>query len=125
MTRTVKYFDELDLRWDKGEWLVLHEIGVLWLDGYKTLAWFRVAAGWHTDLASIPSLVPGFLFPQSGAHNLPAVVHDWTYEDNVPGMSRADADLLFLDGMAAQGVPWLRRRLMYRAVRVAGSSLWG
>ena len=103
----------------------MHEIRVLWLDGSRQLTNFRVAAGWRTDLASIPSLVPGFLFPKVGAHNLPAVVHDWTYTDKVPGMSRACADLLFLDGMASQGVPWLRRHLMYRAVRVAGGSLWG
>ena len=41
------------------------------------------------------------------------------------GLSKADADRLFLEGMEEVGVPWYRRRVMYLAVRVGGKGHWG
>jgi len=59
--------------------------------------------------------------PKLGHHVRAAIVHDWTYR--IVGhekLSRAQADLLFLHGMASDGVPLFRRTVMYRAVRVGG-----
>lgn len=129
MSRIVCYYNSLDLRWDNftEEWVVITEIPVSWVElkngGVKQLAYFRVAAGFHTDLSSIPSIVPKWILPRSGQYNLPAVVHDWCYE-NKTSLSRSEADLLFRDGMKETGVSFLARNVMYRAVRMFGSELW-
>lgn len=136
--RFLLYGARLDLRWDDrtDEWVTIREIPVVWYDHDKPgqLAAFYVPAGFRTDLSSIPKIVPRWLFPKLGPQNLPSVVHDWLYEDGVPGITRAEADLMFLDGMAEAylrtserlpQVPAWRRRIMYWAVRAFGGPLWG
>lgn len=84
---------------------------------------FTVDAGFITDLASIPRVFRSII-PQVGRHIQPSIVHDFAYESKT-NLTRAEADLLFLDGMKAVGVSWLRRQAMYRAVRAFGWTLWG
>ena len=123
--RTVSYSAEPELRWHvgKGEWEVLEDFEVSWSapdrDIYCNIF---VLKGFRTDLASIPRAFRSII-PQVGRHIQPSIVHDWCYEGQ-GGLTRAEADLLFLDGMKAVGVRWLRRRAMYLAVRAFGWTLW-
>lgn len=103
---------------------VMEPFDVLWIDERgKTLSQFTVEAGFMTDLASIPRIVQS-LVPKIAHHLQPAVVHDWLYEYD-QGLTRAQADLMFLEGMRDEGVGRIRRNLMYQGVRVGGAYAWG
>jgi len=81
-------------------------------------------AGFRTDLASIPRLVRS-LIPQNGRHRKAAVIHDFLYRyAGVNGWSRKDADAVFKEGMAVDGVPGYRRAIMWSAVRSWGWITW-
>lgn len=83
------------------------------VDGFRV----DVAKGRVTDLASIPRLFRG-IFQVNGKHRRAAVVHDELYKTGA--VPRKDADLRFLEAMEEAGVGWLKRRMMYRAVRLGG-----
>lgn len=85
--------------------------------------WITVPAGYLTDGASVPRLVWG-LVPPWGAYGQAAVVHDLLCEylvvmteavDQVC-ITRAEADLLFLEAMTVLQVPETNRELMYAGV---------
>lgn len=94
-----------------GYWLVIAPL--VWDDGRR----ITVPAMFETDLASIPRPFRRF-FDVNGKSRRAAVLHDWLYAGQC--LSRADADRLFLDAMAADGVGWAKRWSMYAAVRAAG-----
>ena len=75
-----------------------------------------VPAGFITDLASIPRVFR-FLIVKNGRHRRAAVVHDWLCRLGLE-FNRVTADKIFLEAMKLCGVPRMRRRLMYWAVRV-------
>ena len=104
--------------------IVVRDFSVTWQRSGKASLRFTVKKGLTTDLASIPRVFRA-LIPQVGRHIQPAITHDWCYKNRQPQLSRAEADLLFLEGMAAVGVSWLRRRIMYLAVRLGGTGHWG
>ena len=90
---------------------------------------YTVAEGFVTDLASIPSLV--FWRSKSGNYNKAAVLHDACYAGRVAitpapdaPLTRGEADGLFQDAMAALGVGWWTRRILYRSVRLGGWRSW-
>ena len=109
------------LHWDNehGDWVLHAPIRVDW-----GIYHFTVFGGFHTDLSSIPRIARS-LIPQVGRQNRAAICHDWAYEDGVPGMTRREADKMFLEIMKLDGVNWLRRTAMYTAVRVGGHGAWG
>lgn len=79
----------------------------------------------QTDLASTPLGVRNF-FPKDGPWTRSAVMHDQLYEDLKKGknrrypFTRAECDILFLQGMKCDYVPLLKRQIIYRAVRLGG-----
>jgi len=114
------------------------------IDGYRMLiaAPFRyvldngdvvnVAAGFETDLASVPRLF-WTLLPACGPHNRAAVVHDWLYArrriETVDGKirkpRRKECDWIFLEALKDCGVGWVKRNAMWLAVRSpAGAWVW-
>ena len=114
------------------------------IDGYRMLiaAPFRyvldngdivnVAAGFETDLASVPRLF-WTLLPACGPHNRAAVVHDWLYarrrietvEGKIRKPHRNECDWIFLEALQDCGVGWVKRNAMWLAVRSpAGAWVW-
>ena len=85
-----------------------------------------VPVGFVTDLASIPQLAWSLGFGPSGRWNRPAVVHDYLYSTGgLSGQfSRAQADRILDQAMAACGVPAWRRAVIWAAVRLGGSPGW-
>jgi hypothetical protein len=80
---------------------------------------FQVPAGQTTDFASVPRIFIWFL-PRYGRYTKAAILHDYLWEEKVPkGMSRIDADGLFRQAMRELNVPFLRRWIMWAAVRWA------
>lgn len=83
---------------------------------------YQVPAGYYTDLASIPSVVPKWIAQKVDRHIEAAVVHDYMYES--ASHPKELADSLFLFVMKSDGVPAWRRVLMYNAVKFFGKGAW-
>jgi hypothetical protein len=92
-----------------------------------------VRSGFVTDLASVPAWVPGILVPKLGDWDYPAIIHDAAYAGVLLSLppeypyapipfaaTKAQADDLFREGMAARGVNVFQRTGMYLAVKLFG-----
>ncbi len=105
---------------DHALWRVLEPIVYTGEPGRR----FEIAADFVTDFASIPQWAQSFV-PKIASHLPAAVVHDWCYRyAGALDITRGEADRIFLRIMERNGVAPMQRRLMYRAVRVGGRSLW-
>lgn len=92
-----------------------------------------VPEGFVTDFASIPRLFWIILTPD-GQYTQAAVLHDYLYSvrgkvknpgsDEIIVFSRKDCDDIFLEGMQVLGVPFWKRSVMHRAVRMFGWIPW-
>lgn len=80
-----------------------------------------VPAGFVTDGASIPRIFWSIMGP-FGSYFDAAIVHDYLYSEHNQIFARAECDKILLEAMAASGVGWLTRRVIYRAVRIGGAS---
>lgn len=118
MFQSLKLKGPLDLRYfGGGEWILLAPYSAVW-DGGKII----VPQGFQTDLSSIPRIARSII-PQIGDQNGPSVIHDWCYRNHWKE-DRGASDSLFLEGMKVAGVNWLRRRIIYRSVRLGGWVSW-
>ena len=104
---------------DKPEEWVLTESCIYQSDLWKPK--ITVPTGFVTDLASIPRIFR-LLFPKNGHHRAAAIIHDYLCRLKLD-FSRVLADKIFLEAMKLQGVPKLRRWLMYSAVRLNTSRM--
>lgn len=79
---------------------------------------YKVIPGMETDFASVPRVFVWFL-PRYGRYTLAAIVHDylWRQLASNGAMSYIDADGIFRRAMRELGVPFLRRWIMWAAVR--------
>ena len=78
---------------------------------------FVVPAGYRTDFTSVPRVFT-WLVANTGEYTKAAVLHDWLLTEAV--VSRRDADGIFRRALHELGQPWLRRHVMWAAVRIAG-----
>jgi Protein of unknown function (DUF1353) len=80
---------------------------------------FEVPAGMKTDFASVPRVFVWFL-PRYGRYTKAAIFHDYLLRDAVPAgqLTLAQADGIFRRAMWELGVPFLRRWMMWGAVRI-------
>jgi len=121
----VFYSRDVEVAWRNhlSRFELLEPYDVLWVDGEgETLAQFTVEAGLLTDGPSIPKRLRSIV-PWYGHHFQPAVTHDDCYRHH-HGLTRAQVDQMFLDGMKDEGVWWGRRQIIYRAVRLGGGFAW-
>jgi Protein of unknown function (DUF1353) len=81
---------------------------------------FIVSAGEGTDFASVPRAFV-WLLPRYGRYTKAAILHDHLWRVEVPAgrIKRIDADGIFRQAMRTLGVPFLRRWIMWAAVRWA------
>ena len=97
-----------------------------------------VPSGATTDLASIPRLAWSIGYPPDGPWLKAAVVHDFLYRTRGTGWlggqrwlsrrsaySRAEADAVLREAMAALSVGPLERAVIWTAVRLGGAGGWG
>jgi len=91
---------------------------------------FEVPVGFTTDFASVPQALT-WLVPRYGRYTKASILHDYLWAQCRAGrFSWADADGILRRTMRELDVPFLRRWLMWAAVRLAGiathsfSSLW-
>jgi hypothetical protein len=81
----------------------------------------KVPSGTITDFASIPRFFWRIL-PPMDIHRKAAIVHDYLYSKQT--VTKAQADSIFLEAMAALNVPAWKRQSMYHAVRWFGFKAW-
>jgi len=106
-------------------------------DDFKVLmgnTTYTAPRGTLTDGASIPRILWRVIgSPFVGRYRKGAVMHDAIYRGaakinlipiSISPISRKEADQLFLRMMKDSGVSWMRRHMMYRAVRMFGASSW-
>ena len=94
-----------------------------------TLGEITVEPGFDTDYASVPRAFWS-IYPPDGSYRAAAVVHDWLYwclakEPLGERITRAQADAVFLEALTALEIPWARRHLLHKAVRLGGWLPWG
>jgi hypothetical protein len=78
---------------------------------------FPVPPDEPTDFASVPRIFVWFI-PRYGRYTPAAILHDHLCRTQVPdSISRLDADGIFRQAMRELGVPFLRRWIMWAAVR--------
>ena len=86
---------------------------------------FVVRQGFLTDFASVPRIFT-WLLPRYGRYTRPAILHDYLCDLARTGaIDRADADGIFRRAMRELGVPFLKRWLMWAAVRAGGVKEFG
>jgi len=81
-----------------------------------------VPKGFTTDFASIPQIFWSMIGSPIGRYTKAAVVHDYLYHSQI--YSRRKSDRIFLEAMTVLEVNWLKRRVMYRAVRMFAGGIW-
>ena len=81
-----------------------------------------IEEGFITDGASIPKFAWSVIGGPMGKYAAAAVVHDYLYK--VQSYTRKKADLIFYEAMQVLKVPFWKRWLMHKAVRVAGWRPW-
>ena len=79
---------------------------------------FKVPIHERTDFASVPRVFVWFI-PRYGRYTKAAILHDYLCSVAVPAgrISRIDADGIFRQALRELGVPFLRRWIMWAAVR--------
>jgi hypothetical protein len=79
---------------------------------------FSIPVGAETDFASVPRIFVWFL-PRYGRYTLAAILHDylWRQRASTGAMDYVDADGMFRRAMRELEVPFLRRWIMWAAVR--------
>lgn len=84
----------------------------------------HIAAGFHTDFASIPRALWRWMPPTDHRIAKPAVIHDYLYR--TPGMAftRQQADYELREAMACIGTSKFDRSIVYYAVRAGGGRAW-
>jgi len=80
---------------------------------------FSVPIGSTTDFASVPRAFVWFL-PKYGRYTKAAILHDYLWRELVPqgALTHPEADGIFRRAMRELGVPFLRRWIMWGAVRL-------
>jgi hypothetical protein len=99
---------------DDKNWRLLRE-----LDYEGQSETFQVPLDADTDFASVPRLFVWFL-PRYGRYTKAAILHDYLWRQRAAKgeMSYIDADGMFRRAMRELGVPFLRRWILWAAVRV-------
>ncbi|RBY95520.1 hypothetical protein DQ237_13385 [Blastococcus sp. TF02-8] len=79
---------------------------------------FVVPAGFLTDFATVPRVVV-WLVPRFGRYTAAAILHDWLCTEGIRSgvVTSREADGIFRRVMRENGVPVLRRWLMWTGVR--------
>lgn len=81
-----------------------------------------VPKGFLTDGASVPKMFWS-IFDPFGEYFRAAVLHDFLYStQGCAWLTRKECDDLFKEAMFNAGVPWVKRDLIYRTVRMFGGS---
>jgi len=131
-----KSSDTLDIQSVRGGW-VLREDLFYWHGESSTAV--MAEEDFISDLASIPGIANVIVSNDDYRIRRPAIIHDWLYcfvghmhSFEYKGglypskiINRAHADMIFKHALEEEGVGWMKRNLMWLAVRAVGWRYWG
>ena len=82
----------------------------------------EVPENFITDLASIPKILWNIFEPAGENYTRSSLIHDYLYSKDCKyiEISRKEAEQIFLEIMKERGVPFWKRHLMHKAVRMFG-----
>jgi len=112
-------------------WLLATEGEVLLIGG-AIQGIVVIPEGFYTNFANVPLLFRGVI-RVNGKHRFAALLHDYMYSvrGNVVtkqgirvNFSRKECDLIFLKEMGFSKVNFIKRKIMYRIVRLFGGKSW-
>jgi hypothetical protein len=117
-----KFPNDLDVTFVSDNQFRLHTEFIYKSDHFGDI---MVPINYKTDGASIPRFIQPFIgSPWAGRYPKATVIHDWLCSSSGLVFGRDDkltkkqSDLVFLEAMEYLGVGYIRRSLMYRAVRI-------
>lgn len=105
---------------DARQWRVERQF-IYFIGSEDSDEFITVPKGFITDFASVPRLFWIFI-PPDGKYTQACVLHDYLYHKQL--YSRKESDTIFLEAMKVSKVFWLKRRIIYRAVRLFGWMCW-
>jgi hypothetical protein len=119
---SMSFADELVIKMlpDGRTWLVVKEFS--FHSPYHKDFWMTVPVGFKTDLASVPAIFQWIARQASGRHVRASVAHDYLYRNRIG--TRLNADKCFLYLMKKDKVNFIKRHLLYYAVRTFGWMAW-
>ena len=106
---------------DGRRWKVMKEF-VYHVGDKQSTEVIKVPRGFITDFASIPRLFWTVIGHPTGRYGKAAVVHDFTYAKALYKRKRCDE--IFAEAMRVLRIGWLKRIVMYQAVRRFGWIGW-
>lgn len=87
-----------------------------------------VPAGFCSDFASVPSFTKWYVDDDDPAILFGSVIHDYLYsvQGRLPELvlDREGCDKILIEAMLACGASWLKRQVVFRAIRTFGGSHW-
>lgn len=101
----------------RGRFSIDEDLDVMLIDGSK----LTVPKGTISNGASVPKLFRG-IYSNIGRYTLPAVLHDYLYENNL--YNRKFADRQFLIDMGKTNTNYFTKWLFYFIVRIFGGINW-
>lgn len=91
---------------------------------YSTHGPVHVIEGDTSDGGSVPRILWPILSPLDSDMADAAFVHDTIYRDRWTTFSRLQADQIMLEALEEIGMPWWKRQMVYRILRIAGWKAW-
>jgi hypothetical protein len=101
----------------RGRFAIDEDLDIMLIDGSK----ISISKGTVSNGASVPKLLRG-IYSNIGTYTLPAVVHDYLYENNL--YNRKFADRQFLIDMGKTNTNYFTKWLFYYTVRIFGGINW-
>lgn len=96
-------------------------VSTLVYEDWRGKLWY-VPSGFRYDFASVPRVLWSIYPPQIAVKA--SCVHDWCYRTKPAGVSRKEADRLLYEGCIDEGLPRVRAKVIWAAVRLGGGFSW-
>lgn len=106
---------------DDGKTFKLLELFRYRIGGMDSLDIITIPEGFETDFASVPQILWSVI-PPWGKYGKAAVLHDYLYKSGI--FERGRCDDIFLEAMEVLDVSWIKRKIIYRGVRMGGWIAW-
>lgn len=90
---------------------------------FSSFGLIKVKKGFLTDGFSVPKFLHSYCSPIAKGMES-SVIHDWGYSPLNTTFTKAEIDLIFLEGMKICGVGFCKRYTIYNAVRMFGGFVY-
>ncbi len=117
----ISYQDQT--RTDDIKFVLVSDVVILF-DFKKEIYSIQIPQGFSTDFASIPKCVRNII-ENVGKYNDIYLLHDWLYSKlSQESFSRKEVDQIMLEKLKEFGMNFVKRNLVYNAVRIFGGKHW-